>query len=215
MNRLLLLAALLLALTGCSRPPGPTELEQNRDLWRAWQQQAAAVDSWNLHARAAITREAEAYQVGIRWRRDNEESMLLLEAPFGQGVFRIESSAAGGWHRLRLPDGQEFVDETPEALLEQVIGWSLPISGLEFWIRGLPHPDSAYGHKADASGRARSISQDRWEIEYLDYFADPSRPLLPRRIRLAHDELSLKLVIERWRQAEIDPAPSDLFPEFN
>ncbi len=212
MNRLLLLALALLA-GACATPRDPARQEQAESLWLDRQQQVEAVDSWNLHARAAITRQAEAYNVGIRWERDAQKSMLLLEAPFGQGVFRIDRPR-GDRYRLRLPDGREFVNQTPEALLQEVIGWSLPISGLEVWIRGLPHPGSDYRHRLDDGGRARSIRQDDWNIDYLDYFAD-SPPLLPRRIRLAHEELTLKLVIERWQKAEIEAEPSDLFPEFN
>ena len=52
--------------------------------------------------------------------------MMLLEAPFGQGVLRIEC-AGPGQYRLRLPDGQLFENTTAEALLDDVVGWSLPI----------------------------------------------------------------------------------------
>lgn len=204
----------MLAVAACSHPRDPLQTESEERLWLEQQQQAESVDDWNMHARAAITRRAEAYHVGISWRRDAQRSMLLLEAPFGQGVFRIDSEA-GGWHRLRLPGGQEFVNETPEALLEDAVGWSLPISGLEFWIRGLPRPDSDYRHRIDQAGRARSIEQDRWNIDYLDYFATPAQPGLPRRIKLTRDELTLKLVIERWQQSEIENAGPDLFPEFD
>ena len=140
--------------------------------------------------------------------------MMLLEAPFGQGVFRIDADAEGGY-RLRLPDGRELVDSTPEALLEQVIGWSLPIGGMEYWIRGMPRPGSDYRHRVNAAGLARSIRQDRWEIVYSDYFDAAAEPALPRRMRLARDDLNIKLVIERWRQTELEQDGSDLFPDFN
>ena len=142
-----MLALAALALGACAVPQDPVRSE----LWRERQQQFAVYDSWHLRARAAITRQAEAYNVGISWKHDPAQSMLLLDAPFGQGVFRIDR-AQNGDYRLRLPDGGVFVNQTPEALLEDVIGWSLPISGLEYWIRGLPHPDSEYRHRLDAGG---------------------------------------------------------------
>ena len=162
-----------------------------------------AMDSWDIHARAALTLKGEAYNIGLSWQRDADRFMLLLEAPFGQGVFRIDG-AVGDSYRLRLPDGQIFSNATPEALLEDVIGWSLPISGLEYWIRGVPQPDAEFSHRIDARGRARSISQDRWTIDYLDYFDAAPEPQLPRRIKLSRDDLTLKLVIERWQQSEAE-----------
>lgn len=181
-------------------------------LWSDRQREAAALHSWDIHARAALTLKGEAYNIGLSWERSSERFMLLLEAPFGQGVFRIDRDV-GGAYRLRLPDGQVFTNATAEALLEEVIGWSLPVGGLEYWIRGIPQPGTDYSHRLDAQGRARSIRQDRWDISYLDYFAE--QPQLPRRIKLSRDELALKLVIERWQQPEVEQDSSDLFPEFN
>ncbi len=172
------------------------------------------MQSWDLHARAVLKLKAEVYNIGIRWQYDARHFMLLLEAPFGQGVIRIDSTLDGGYH-LRLPGGRIFSNDSPERLLDEVVGWSLPIGGLEYWIRGLPRPDSDYSHSVDNGGRPRSIRQDRWSIDYLDYFAMPVEAQLPRRITLQREELTLKLVIERWQQSEAGPTPPGLFPEFN
>jgi outer membrane lipoprotein LolB len=210
---LAVVAAAALALAGC-QSGGPRAPENEPLNWSQQQQQLAAVDSWDLHARAAVVLPGEAYNIGLRWRRAPERFMILLEAPFGQGVFRIDADAAGGY-RLRLPDGRELVDSTPEALLEQVIGWSLPIGGMEYWIRGMPRPGSDYRHRINAAGLARSIAQDRWEIVYSDYFDDGSEPVLPRRMRLALDDLKIKLVIERWQQSGVQQDDTGLFPDFD
>lgn len=188
-----------------------------QERWSARQQALLDFDIWDVHARAAIKLKGQAYNIGIRWQRKEDYSMILLQAPFGQGVFRIESSA-GGTYRLRLPDGRVSANRTAEALLEEMIGWSLPVSGLEYWIRGIPRPDSAYTHRLDQEGRARSINQDQWDIaylDYLDYFVGQEAPQLPRRIKLVSETVTLKLVVERWRQPEIEDRSEDIFPVFN
>jgi outer membrane lipoprotein LolB len=212
--RLIFLAAAAMAAAGCSQLGSPATDEQALRLWAGRQQAMIAMDSWDIHARAALRLEEESYNIGLSWERDAERFMLLLEAPFGRGVFRIDGTA-GGPYRLRLPDGQVFTNATPDALLEDVIGWSLPLSGLEYWIRGIPQPNSDFSRRIDRGGRARSIRQDSWVIVYLDYFSEQLDPQLPRRIKLSRDELTLKIVIERWQQSEAEQDPSDLFPEFN
>jgi len=202
------------AIAGCSQSGRLEDEQRAQELWAARQQALLNLDTWDVHARAAIKLEGAAYNIGIRWQRQAQNSTILLEAPFGQGVFRIES-AAGGTYRLRLPDGRVFENNSAEALLEEMIGWSLPISGLEYWIRGLPRPDSAYSHRLDSAGRARSIGQDQWAIDYLDYFAREDDLQLPRRVKLVSDKVTLKLIIERWQQSTIEASPSDLFPSFN
>ena len=183
-------------------------------MWQDRQLAAQRVEQWDMHARAAVALKGEAYNLGLQWQRQSDRFLLLLEAPFGQGVIRIDS-APGVLYRLQLPDGRIVLNQSPEALLEEVIGWSIPISGLEYWIRGIPRPDSSHSRRLDKAGRARTIEQDHWDIDYLDYFEPQDQPQLPRRIRLAREGITMKLVIERWQQAEIEDGASDLFPEFN
>ena len=210
MYRFFTTAVLLLVLAGCASRVGPSP-DAGQD-WRDRQRALAAVEDWNLRARAVLRLEGEAYQVGLSWRRDRERFVLLLEAPFGQGVIRIDRDPEGEY-RLRLPDGRVVRNNSAEALLDELLGWSLPISGLEYWIRGLPHPDSAYTRRAANSGVTRSLRQDRWDIDYLDYFADD--PPLPRRIDLGRDNVGLKLVVEHWQPASVEDGAPGLFPEFD
>jgi outer membrane lipoprotein LolB len=212
--RILLPACVALAIAGCSQFGNLADDQQLQSQWLRQQQALDRFEQWNIHARAALKLEGEAYNIGIRWIREQGSFKLLLEAPFGQGVFRIDS-IEGEPYRLRLPDGQEYANQTAEALLEDAIGWSLPVSGLEFWIRGMPRPGSSYTHHLDAAGRLRSLQQDQWTIDYLDYFAPGEGPILPRKIRLAGKALTLKLIIEHWQQEELDQNPAGLFPEFN
>ncbi len=209
------IVVVLLALAACARPAGESDASA-RAVWEAQQQLMRGIDRWNLHARAALRLERAAYQVGIRWQRSPGSFTLLLEAPFGQGVIRIDTLPLGGYE-LGLPDGGRFAGDSPEILLEEVTGWSLPVGGLEYWIRGLPHPDSEFRYRSDGDGRPRWIGQDDWSIDYLDYFDrdDAAGPGLPRRINLERREITLKLVIERWQAAELEAAPSDLFPDFD
>lgn len=201
---------------GCSQFGSQTSRQQAQQEWVQWQQSVQQIEIWDVHARAVIILEAGVYHVGIRWQRDREGFVILLEAPFGQGVFRVESASTGPHpYRLSLPDGRVLGSDSPEALLDEVIGWSIPISGLEYWIRGIPRPETGYSHRIGADGRLQSLRQDSWSIHYLDYFSSQEPPQLPRRMRLEHSDITLKLVVERWQQSESDQTPSELFPEFN
>ena len=200
---------LLLALVGC----GARSLSPDTEArWQERQLALAAVDEWNLRARAILRLEGQAYPVGLNWKRNADRFMLLLEAPFGQGVIRIDRDAAGTY-RLRLPDGRVFRNTSAEALLDELLGWSLPISGLEYWIRGLPRPGSDYTRRTAAAGATRSLRQDRWDIDYLDYFT--AAPGLPRRINLGRDGVALRLVVEHWQPAKVEDDTPGLFPEFD
>jgi len=215
LQRFAYLALITLALSACSRQAGLFDDSARQQLWLEQQAAASAMTQWNLYARAALRLEGQAYNIGIRWQRDEDGRFtMLLEAPFGQGVMRVDT-VGPGLYRLRLPDGRLFEGDSVEALLEQVIGWTLPIGGLDYWVRGLPAPGTASSHRLNADGRAREIRQDGWDILYLDYFEDMDPPILPRLLSLENDELALKLVIERWQQAPAAADDADLFPSFD
>lgn len=204
-------AAMLLA--GCSQLGG---LGQEPGRWQQWQQAQQQLASWDMHARAVVILQDGVYHVGLNWQRDSRGMILLIEAPFGQGVFRIESSATTPpIYQLFLPDGRILQNQSAEALLEQAIGWSIPISGLEFWVRGLPQPGSRYMHRSSTQARLKSIKQDGWTINYLDYFDQQESTSLPRRLQLLRDDITLKLVIERWQGGAGQSSPALEFPEFN
>jgi outer membrane lipoprotein LolB len=215
LQRTTFLVVVLVALSACSRYGNLADDSLRQSLWAEQQAVAAEVTQWNLYARAALRREGESYNIGIRWQRqENGRFMILLDAHFGQGLLRIDALGPEEF-RLRLPDGQLFVNTTVEALMVDVVGWSLPISGLDYWIRGLPSPGDDYRHRLDSTGRAKSIRQAGWDIAYLDYFAEVGEPPLPRRLTLTSEEVTLKLVIERWQPASSDASDADLFPSFD
>ena len=215
LQRYTFLAVVLLAVSACSRYGQLADDPAAEALWAEQRAVATEVTQWNLYARGALRLEGEAYNIGIRWQRYADgRFMMLLEAPFGQGVLRI-SATAPGQYILRLPDGQLFENKSAEALLLDVAGWSLPIDGLDYWVRGLPHPDSLHSLRLNSAGRARSIHQDNWDIAYLDYFSEVNELPLPRRFSLTNDKLRLKLVIERWQQVPAAASDADLFPVFD
>jgi outer membrane lipoprotein LolB len=215
LQRSTFLALIVLALSACSRQGGLAEDSARQDLWAEQQVTAGEMAQWNLYARAALRLKGEAYNISLQWKREADDRFeILLEAPFGQGVLRIDAVGPGRY-RLRLPDGRLVTNNSVEALLDEVVGWSLPIGGLDYWVRGVPDPRTVSRYQLDSEGRARSIRQDGWDITYRDYFEDSSRPALPRRFSLANDQLTLKLVIERWQQVPTDTTGSDLFPSFN
>ena len=215
LQRTTFLAVVLVALSSCSRYGNLADDSLRQSLWAEQQALAAEVTQWNLYARAALRLEGESYNLGIRWQRQqNGRFTMLLDAHFGQGVMRIDALGPEEF-RLRLADGQLFVNNTVEALMVDVVGWSLPISGLDYWIRGLPFPGDDYRHRLDSTGRAKSIRQAGWDIAYLDYFAEVDEPPLPRKLTLASEEVTLKLVIERWQPASSEASDADLFPSFD
>ena len=217
--RALLLLWVSLLLGACSSLPDTPITEESYVAWDKYQARLSDFESWEIHARSAIFVNEEVYQAGINWQREQNRFVLVLEAPLGQGVFRVESNSANGSSApvmLTLPDGQKYFNESAEALLLEVLGWSIPVSGLEWWIKGLPLESVDFSFDLRGDGRLKSLLQNNWKINYLEYFDRQSRAQgLPRKMYLKHKDLALKIVIERWHQYESPVDQPVLFPEFD
>src|SRR5690606_5148367 len=59
--------------------------------------------------------------------------------------------------------------ESAEDLLEQQIGWRLPVENLLWWVRGLPAPDSPSRLQLNPDSRLARLAQAGWTVEYSRY----------------------------------------------
>lgn len=215
---------LTVLIAACSQMPDLQVTKESQQNWDLRQQQLASINEWEIHARAAIllkneSLEDKVYSVGINWRRQQERFSMVIEAPFGQGVMRIESNLSNDKNKqfkLTLADGKYHLGATPETLLTGLLGWSIPVSGLKSWVKGLPQGDVEYRYELYGTGQLRSLRQDGWLINYLAYFSATKQPqTLPKRMYLKHENLGIKIVIERWVKLEASVEPESIFPDFD
>ena len=214
MRRLAIICCALAGFAGCSQRGDLEQPAEPEQLWQQTQQVLQTYNQWDLQGRAVVRLPGAVYQIGLQWQRTPEQFLFLLEAPFGQGIIRMEK-VNPALYRLRLPGGQVYLDRSPEALLENATGWSIPLQGLDYWIRGLPRPGPDYSYSVDAGGKTHTIDQDGWSVRYLDYSSSSELPALPRRLSLERDDIQMRLVIDRWQAELIQDNKSEWFPEFH
>lgn len=151
----------------------------------------------------AVRSGGEASRVTIRWRQTNDAYLVRFTGPLGVGLFEVEGSEAEV--EARFPNGRRISAASPESLLEQEIGWSVPLQGLRYWIIGAPVPDgTASNMEFDDSGRLASLEQAGWKMVYERY-GGLDDLALPERIRFTNEAVDATIVIRRWK-AESDPA---------
>lgn len=209
--------ALVLAISACGSIEKKPLSAQSHSDWAQYQLEAGRISQWDIRGRAAIFVDDEVHNVGLSWQRNEDDFVITLEGPFGQGGVRIESNRhTDPPIKLSLPDGQIVYGLDAESTMQRVAGWSIPIDGLVFWIKGLPQKSTSFSQQLNGDGRLLSLSQNGWRINFLDYFDfDGQAKGLPRKLYLKHERLALKIVIERWQQPESMSSDSELFPAFN
>lgn len=141
----------------------------------------------------------------LDWQQEGESYIVYMYGPLGSESITLY----GRPHHLKLlhSDGRQASANTPEALLYRELGYEIPVSGLQYWLRGIPAPGT-FRKAVDAQGRLQRLEQNGWVIDYLAYMTYHSRsgkPIsLPKKIELRHlnspdgEETRLKFFFQKW-----------------
>lgn len=184
---------LLVTLAGCATPPAGPDFSAG---WPRHQALLQELREWRVSGRIAIRHEQEGWNATLHWRQKGEEYVMRLSAPLGRGTVELSGSEAGV--SMRTADNRLLHADTPELLMQDNLGWHVPLRGLSFWVRGLPEPGSQPEDMSfDASGRIQDLRQNGWHVSYERYLSEGSYEL-PGKMTLENRELRVRLVINDW-----------------
>lgn len=198
----LLAAGALLLLTGCAGLTSRESVEGKGDatLWKAHKQQVAALDGWQIAGKVGIRAPKDSGSGTLFWLQRRDYYDIRLSGPLGRGAARLTGHP--GAIVLEVANQGRYEAESPEALLEEQLGWRLPVSHLQWWVRGLPAPDSRSRLTLDSDSHLSRLEQDGWEVNYLSY-VEQNGFTLPERIKLKGADLDVTLVIKDWQPRQL------------
>jgi outer membrane lipoprotein LolB len=180
MPRIYLLLTLLLA--GCATTPVAVQRLVHADA------------PFAFNGRIAFKQGEKRDTAGVRWVHSSAEDEILLLAPLGQTMARIHRDA----QEVTLDaSGKHYTAQDMESLMQEALGWQLPLSGLQHWVYALPSPDGESRIERDANGQVSVLHQQGWDISYSRYAAE-TPDALPLRLQLQRDGMEVVLLIDEW-----------------
>lgn len=185
-----------LSIAACTTSPKLVLMDEMDGGWELRRQALLEINRWHLTGRVAVRIDQEAWSANVRWGQRQDAYLLDVYGPLGQGRLRLNGDSEGVTATSR--EGEQVSARSPEALLFQELGWMLPVSGLRYWVRGIPAPEVPESSLAlDELGRLARLEQAGWSIEFSAY-GEGDGIDLPRRIRLDNGEIFVRLVIDEW-----------------
>lgn len=139
-------------------------------------------------------RHPEAVQGGFVWKDRGQLLTLDLTNPMGTVLARVEVGPQGAL--LQESNGKVSRASHPDALISQVIGQEIPVSGLRAWMRGQPASGSTADEVARTSGQLSRLRQNGWSIELSRYDEFGPRLLVLTR-QDGERTVTLRLVIDQ------------------
>lgn len=197
-----IILSLILILSGCKHFSSHEYLgdKGQANSWQAHKQILTPVDAWQISGKIGIRSEQESGSAVLFWLQRQDYFDIRLSGPLGQGSTRL--TGRQGAVNLTIANRGVYEAHSAEALMQQQLGWSLPVEHLLWWVRGLPAPNSPSKIQLDSNNLLNQLEQSLWTIHYLSYH-DESGMQLPERIRLEGAGLNITLVIKEWNARQL------------
>lgn len=185
MGRMLRLVLLGTFLSNCAIAPPASE---NSD-WSRQRDQLQKLNSWELRGRVNVRYDNESHTPRIIWLQQNVDYNIRLWGTFNAGATEIVGRP--GFVTMEN-DGQMLSANSPEELILEQLGYELPVSQLNYWIKGLPAPDSEAQLAFNELNQLTTIQQADWTINLSD-MRQYGALSLPRRVELTRPRNAIRL----------------------
>lgn len=194
--------AIVLVLSGCSQLSTQEQLSDPKQTssWQSHKQQVVPIDAWQISGKLGIRSQDNSGSAIIFWLQRQDYFDIRLSGPLGQGSTRL--TGRQGAVSLEIANRGTYQASSAEELMQQQLGWSLPVENLLWWVKGLPAPHSPSQLQLDDNSLLSELLQDQWHIQYLSYRSEYGVSL-PERIKLSGAGLDITLVIKEWRARQL------------
>ncbi len=196
----LIIALLILLLSGCAQRPPKTPVSLNQNLLQH-QIQVQAIGTWQATGKLGVKTPNDGGSATLRWQQQNTEYQIAFNGPFGQGNMSIEGEPG----RVTFSGGNNPPQsaKTAEELMLKNTGWNIPVTQLAHWVRGLPDPATEVSrYSLNAQGLIGELDQAGWKITYGEYINTQNLNdviPMPGRITAEYKEIRLTLLIREWK----------------
>jgi len=189
-------AAAVVALAGCAsvKPQGPST--SNAATSVTAQTSRAYQGRFAVQYNDQNGQQRNAYG-NFTWQETGDTVTLQLRNPLGQTLAIVTSSPASA--TLELPNRQPLTADNVSTLMQNALGFTLPVEGLRYWLQPSPAPTSRAKTEQDPQqpSRLKQITQDGWTIDYLAYADAPATGVKRLNLSRAEPPLDIKLVLDQ------------------
>jgi len=198
-NRLTLLIIVLMSfmISSCATS---SDIDVSQDIPAFNQQQIQLeltnISDWKISGVIGIKYNGKADSANYIWQQNGDNFYIKIYGPLGVGA--VEISGDKNSVELTDSDGKKTKSANVDNLLNQKLGWSVPVSGLIYWVKGIAQPNENKYTKYDQKNLLESLEQDGWDIDYKDYKLINGKYPLPSKVFMSRDGVTIKVIIKSW-----------------
>lgn len=187
---------MLLVLNACTGVGVKKADPGNRAAYKDRAAVLAAVPQWGFVGRISLDDGDRGGSGRLQWDVQSEKSELDFHAAMGRGAWHLEIGPEGAV--LKEADGSEQSAAGVNTLIQDRMGWPIPVDALAWWVRGLAAPGAIEDEEFDSEGLLISLVQFGWNVDFKRYDSTAGAEL-PVRLNASRGNYRVKLAISRWR----------------
>jgi outer membrane lipoprotein LolB len=191
----LCLFSVLLLLNACTGVSVKESDSGNNEAYRNRAEKLAAISEWGFVGRISLDDGEQGGSGKLRWDVQADHSELDFHGAMGRGAWNLTIDPDRAV--LREANGMEQTAADVNEVVQDRMGWLLPVDALQWWVRGLAAPGAIEDEQFDSEGLLVSLNQFGWSVDFSRY---DSRDVLalPIRLNATRDNYRVKLAISRW-----------------
>ena len=164
--------------------------------WPERESQLNKITKWNAQGSVAVHNNQKGWNASFNWQQQPDNYSLAFFGPLGS--YHTQLTGNTNQVTLTTSDGHTYSANSPEMVLQKQLGWTLPVSSLKYWLKGLPAPHAAFGRSFDLNKHLVHLRQSGWDILYLRYLSINGVDL-PDRFLLSSPQWQVRIVITQWQ----------------
>ena len=203
----------------CPDPLSKAESNYQQVAFKQRQQKLSNIRKWTLKGSFSVTfprpktHKLDTQMARFQWQQNPDPQQYTIDmlASFDVAKLTIKSDTSG--ITLKKNDTpQPHTYASPEALTQAALGFTLPVSNLYFWIRGVVSPlTESSAPTVDHFQHLIHIQQGNWSVSF-SHFITTKQGDLPLRILIQNPEKQLKLIIVTRKESWKEWCPHHTYP---
>jgi len=196
-RRCILITSVFAILSGCTSLKVPTTQQPNAFQALPTQQRIQTllgIQQWNIDGAFSVQYGQQVNIANYAWQQIGSSYQIQIHSSLN--IYSIKIQGQLGQVTLIEAQKQPVSASSAEELMQDRLGWSLPVSNLQYWIRGIPAPGD-YQSQVDVFGHLTQVTQQGWFVGFSNYTTVQSYDL-PRTLLVQGHGLKIKIVIKNW-----------------
>jgi len=150
---------------------------------------------WGVSGRLALSDGRRGGSLSFAWKSTDQQHRVELWAPTGAKRWTLTFSPDQAL--LTGSDIGRRSGPSPDPLVEQAVGWPIPVEELSWWLRALIPPGRGHDLEFAENGVLARAQSPPWLIEF-QRFELIEDVLLPSRLQIESPPYRVRLVLRDW-----------------